>query len=333
MLKKLRREIKATGVNWMNKALCLAVLIIIAGIAIANVPLVALDAPAQVQAGIKFGVSVQVNHLNPNKEHYIDWIRVYAGNEVVAEKTYSSPQANAVFAEAFEVTLTKDANLTAEAHCTVHGVGRSETRFVAVQEVNETECHLSLCDCKCYPAGHTPEELEGRLCGINCLGIYGISGCKVVDGICTEVYEQNCVNDADCVPAQCCHPTSCVPKQQAPNCSNVACTMECREGTLDCGSGSCACVNGRCGVVWNAPATGTPTPVATPTPNRTSGGAGTFTPTPVPTPTITRPAGSDNTITYAIIVLLVIALGVAAYFYVIKKEKPPESYRSENIPE
>jgi plastocyanin len=45
-----------------------------------------------------------------------------------------------------------------------------------------------LCGCKCYPEGQTPEELNGTLCGINCLGEFNVTGCKVVDNACKEVY-------------------------------------------------------------------------------------------------------------------------------------------------
>ena len=50
------------------------------------------------------------------------------------------------------------------------------------------KCSLSLCGCKCYPEGQTPEELNGTLCGINCLGEFNVTGCKVVDNACKEVY-------------------------------------------------------------------------------------------------------------------------------------------------
>ena len=55
-----------------------------------------------------------------------------------------------------------------------------------------------------------------------------------------------CMSDSDCVPAQCCHAVSCVPKASAPNCSGVFCTQECRPNTLDCGQGRCRCIEGRC---------------------------------------------------------------------------------------
>lgn len=62
------------------------------------------------------------------------------------------------------------------------------------------------------------------------------------------VDDQTCTTDADCVPAQCCHPTSCVKQAAKPVCDSIMCTMSC-EGSLDCGVGSCGCTNGRCNVV------------------------------------------------------------------------------------
>jgi hypothetical protein len=50
------------------------------------------------------------------------------------------------------------------------------------------ECVLSLCDCKCYPKGSTPEELKRLLCGINCLKEQGVSGCKVEKNQCVETF-------------------------------------------------------------------------------------------------------------------------------------------------
>jgi hypothetical protein len=48
-------------------------------------------------------------------------------------------------------------------------------------------CSLSLCDCKCYPRGMTPEESRKVLCGINCLKEAGVSGCVAGKGGCIEV--------------------------------------------------------------------------------------------------------------------------------------------------
>ena len=61
---------------------------------------------------------------------------------------------------------------------------------------------------------------------------------------------QICITDDDCVPAQCCHPTSCTNKANKGVC-NLMCTMSC-EGPIDCGAGDCGCVNGKCSVVPSA---------------------------------------------------------------------------------
>ncbi len=62
--------------------------------------------------------------------------------------------------------------------------------------------------------------------------------------------ETECSSDEDCLPAKCCHPRICVPKELAPDCTNQLCTLECQGGTLDCGQGRCVCVNGKCSVEW-----------------------------------------------------------------------------------
>ena len=58
----------------------------------------------------------------------------------------------------------------------------------------DEDCSLSLCDCNCHVSGQTPEELEGKLCGINCREQYGALGCECSiqpsgEGICIKVLE------------------------------------------------------------------------------------------------------------------------------------------------
>lgn len=62
-----------------------------------------------------------------------------------------------------------------------------------------------------------------------------------------------CQTDADCVPAQCCHPSSCVLASAAPECADTMCTEVCEGGTMDCGQGHCACQSGTCAVVIDKP--------------------------------------------------------------------------------
>ncbi len=61
-----------------------------------------------------------------------------------------------------------------------------------------------------------------------------------------------CKTDADCVAEQCCHPTSCVARANAPSCAGTMCTRECRGGTMDCGGG-CLCQAGRCAARLGSP--------------------------------------------------------------------------------
>jgi len=63
----------------------------------------------------------------------------------------------------------------------------------------------------------------------------------------TPPESQVCTTDDDCVPRECCHPTSCINKANKGVCT-LLCTAVC-QGPIDCGAGSCGCVNGRCSVV------------------------------------------------------------------------------------
>ena len=58
-----------------------------------------------------------------------------------------------------------------------------------------------------------------------------------------------CVQDSDCVPALCCHATSSVNKEFAPDCQGQLCSMECSPGTLDCGQGKIKCLEQECRIV------------------------------------------------------------------------------------
>ena len=62
--------------------------------------------------------------------------------------------------------------------------------------------------------------------------------------------EAGCVFDEDCVAASCCHTSSCVSAEDAPDCIGIYCTQVCQPETLDCGQGSCKCVNKECKAVF-----------------------------------------------------------------------------------
>jgi hypothetical protein len=63
--------------------------------------------------------------------------------------------------------------------------------------------------------------------------------------------ELQCEQDSDCVAAACCHASSAVNKEFAPNCAGILCSASCEPGTLDCSQGKVACVKNECQVVLN----------------------------------------------------------------------------------
>lgn len=73
------------------------------------------------------------------------------------------------------------------------------------------------------------------------------NGATQPDNPLLEPIQKECTIDADCVPAQCCHATACVPTYDAPACDGIFCTEECRAGTIDCGGGCfCDVAEGKC---------------------------------------------------------------------------------------
>ena len=54
---------------------------------------------------------------------------------------------------------------------------------------------------------------------------------------CTVKEKPECITDADCAAATCCHTSECVAKIKAPDCEDIFCSMECVPYTMDCGQG------------------------------------------------------------------------------------------------
>jgi hypothetical protein len=101
------------------------------------------------------------------------------------------------------------------------------------------DCRFAPCpgSCSC-PEGYVQ---DGDVCNPECY--YGNPRCLAPSISCTAT----CNSDSDCVPEQCCHPTSCMNKDYKGAC-NLACTMSC-ETPLDCGGASCECLDNRCVVM------------------------------------------------------------------------------------
>lgn len=290
-------------------------LLLVAGIAFANVPIVTIDAPAQVHPGREFGFGVTVNHLNPASGHYIDWIRVYAGDRLITEKTFDSPQDSNVFSTAFSAMIFENVTLHAVAHCTVHGESSSNLVSVSITPP-AGDCHLSLCDCLCYPAGTTPEEMYGRLCGINCMGLYNITGCRVANNNTCAIVHVGDVAPSPTPPRECrmslcdcqCYPAGQRPEETSGRICGINCLGEFN-------ATGCRIENDTCSVVYRPTPTPEQTPSATPTPTPVI----TLTPTPAPSPSPTPAPGGNSTLMYIGIAAIAIVIAAAAYFYFTKK--------------
>ena len=115
-------------------------------------------------------------------------------------------------------------------------------------------------DCACGTNSDTGQCFFGNKAHVNvekqcpdyCGGIAGNLEIKCVEKKCVQVNKRTeCSSDSDCVPEQCCHPTTCMNRQFKTPC-NLLCTQVC-EGPIDCGAGKCACVDGKCGVSSGTP--------------------------------------------------------------------------------
>ena len=84
---------------------------------------------------------------------------------------------------------------------------------------SDSDCVLDLCDCECKPS----EEVSDALCGINCLGEYGVSECRCLGGQCVALGEKPPVMGSVCGDGVC-HsdenpqdcPVDCRPKLEEP---------------------------------------------------------------------------------------------------------------------
>lgn len=89
---------------------------------------------------------------------------------------------------------------------------------------------------------------KSKVCPDFCNGIAGNLQTRCVENNCMNVNKNifpECSLNSDCVPSDCFHASSCVPKDKSQKCEVIFGTQECRQGTIDCG-GYCACEQKRC---------------------------------------------------------------------------------------
>lgn len=124
---------------------------VMAGVAAANVPGVAINAPPPppapnvATAGSDAMIKVVLTHRDTGSPvlHYVDRVMLYDGNKPMKEWTYdqNSYKKDEVWTESLTVPAKSDMRLRAVAHCTVHGYD------LAVMQV------------RVLPAGTTPAQM------------------------------------------------------------------------------------------------------------------------------------------------------------------------------
>ncbi len=120
---------------------------------------------------------------------------------------------------------------------------------IKIREINTGE----ICKCACaYNLNASLGPLEKGEYSIELYGVeYKGQGAELIlrERVRVDNQSTECRTSRDCVPAECCHASSCVPASRAPSCGKIMCTMDCQENTMDCGQGYCTCTEGKCEAV------------------------------------------------------------------------------------
>ncbi len=95
-----------------------------------------IEAPGTVQKGSEVTIRVTVTHRGNSFIHYTKWLRVMANGKEITRWDYSSgqrPEAE-VFTKEVKTTALEDLEVTAEAHCNIHGSAGPATVRISVKE-------------------------------------------------------------------------------------------------------------------------------------------------------------------------------------------------------
>lgn len=91
--------------------------------AFANKAAASIEAPQSVQKGSEATIRVTVTHKGNSSLHYTKSLQVSANKKEIARWDFSSgqiPEAE-VFTREVKITAPEDLEVTAEAHCNIHG--------------------------------------------------------------------------------------------------------------------------------------------------------------------------------------------------------------------
>lgn len=106
------------------------------GIAFANKSSTSIDAPQTVQKGSEVTIRVTVTHRGNSFIHYTKSLQVMANKKEIARWDFSSgnrPESE-VFTREVKIAAIEDLEVTAEAHCNIHGSAGSVSAKISVKE-------------------------------------------------------------------------------------------------------------------------------------------------------------------------------------------------------
>jgi desulfoferrodoxin (superoxide reductase-like protein) len=106
------------------------------GVAFANKSVTSIEAPQTATKGSEITIRVTVTHKGNSFLHYTKALQVIANKKEIARWDFSSgqrPEAE-VFTREVKITALEDLEVTAEAHCNIHGSMGPATAKISVKE-------------------------------------------------------------------------------------------------------------------------------------------------------------------------------------------------------
>jgi desulfoferrodoxin (superoxide reductase-like protein) len=114
--------------------LSLGLIGVVAAPAHANKASVRIDAPASAKKGSEITIQVMVDHNGNSFGHYVEWVTVEVSGQEVQRWEYSAfdrPESDS-FSREIRYTVGGPVEITAKAHCNLHGSAGAATVTVGV---------------------------------------------------------------------------------------------------------------------------------------------------------------------------------------------------------
>lgn len=105
-----------------------------AALSYANQASVRMEAPASAQKGSEITIRVIVDHSGNSFAHYVEWVAVEVNGQEIQRWKYSAfdrPESDS-FTREIRYTVSGPTEITAKAHCNLHGSAGAATFTVAV---------------------------------------------------------------------------------------------------------------------------------------------------------------------------------------------------------